>query len=308
MYAMKMPSKRQYILTLILLSVSLLSFLPKLTWADQENQVGTATINLSGQAIPFDTANGVSNGTDPATPAKLSLTGLVQILGTGELTMQNLTGALEIGIANYVVSNGQGDANPGGEAIIVADTNSSVDDHQLVMNGGMQGTALNFPAPSSRLTSQFFLALTGGITILDAQGSSMSAITDLSPSMTNDSYTSFANVTVSQTSTELQSNSTQFLAATANNTLTANLIQPIENGTTVVQYSNQSTTSTSNQAPTITVTVTQQVYNQTTTVSVTVAYSTITQTVTSGTTNVTIAQSTTTTVTNATTTNTTTAG
>ena len=177
---MKTLLKRQYTVAVLLLFVSLFSLSPTLTRADQQSQTGTASIDLSGQAMPFDSGNGT------ATPVMLSLAGIVQGIGNGEIKMQNLTGSLQIGSANYTVSNGQGDANKRGEIVIVADTSSSQDDHQLVLNGSIKGNTLAFDAPSSRLASQFFLALMGSITMNDDQGSSIIASTSLGTSESNE--------------------------------------------------------------------------------------------------------------------------
>ena len=176
---MKTLSKRGYTVAVLLLFVSLFSLSPTLTRADQQSRSGTAAIDLSGQAMPFDGGNGT------LTPALLSLAGIVQRIGDSEIKMQNLTGALQIGSTNYTVSNGQGDANKRGEIVIVADTSSTEDDHQLVLNGSIKGNTLAFDAPSSRLASQFFLALMGSIKMND-QGSSIIANTSLSTSQSNE--------------------------------------------------------------------------------------------------------------------------
>src|SRR5208282_6332736 len=187
--------KAKYAVVLLLLFASLFSLLPTITLADQQSQLGTTTISLSGQAIPFDTGN----GTGPPTSASLNLAGEVQRTGDSEFNIQNLTGSLQIGSLSYTVFNGQGNASQDGVIWIVATTSSNVDDHQLVLDGSIQGNALTFPAPTCRLTTQFFLALNGDITMNDEQGSNMIGNAAMNSNGSNASYTPLANTTQNST-------------------------------------------------------------------------------------------------------------
>jgi bifunctional autolysin len=195
----------------------------------------------------------------------------------------------------------------------MANTSSNVDDHQLVLNGSMQGNSLTFPAPSSRLTTQFFLALNGEITMNDRQGNNLISNATMNSNGSNASYTPLANTTPTPTQNSIPSMTNTTLAQSS--TLPQNQIGPSVNNVTKVaiqalnnvttsQLTNQSLSSTQSAQELVTVTVTQPQYNRTMTVYVTqtVADSTITQTVTGTESNVTITQSnvTTTTVANAT--------
>jgi hypothetical protein len=242
--------KTKYAIVLLLLFASLLSTLPTIALADQQSQLGTTTISLSGQAIPFD--NG--NGTGQPTSAALNLAGEVQRTGDSEFNIQNLTGSLQIGSATYTVYNGQGSADQDGAIWIMANTSSNVDDHQLVLNGNIQGNALTFPAPSSRLTTQFFLALNGEITMNDDQGSNMISNVTMNPNGSNASYTPLANTTPTQnsipsiTNTTLAQNSTlpQNQIGPSMNNVTTVAIQMPNNNATLTQYSNEFISTTTN--------------------------------------------------------------
>jgi hypothetical protein len=262
---MQAKFKHRNTIAAMLLLVSLFSFIPTFTSADQQTQTGTTVISLSGQAIPFDPGN----GTGQPTSASLELVGLAQKVGDAEFALQNLTGFVQIGSANYTVTSGQGDVHQDGQIWITANTTSNFDDHQLVLNGGIQGNTLSFPAPSSRLSTQFFLGLTGGITMNDYQGNNMLANVMSGPN----GSTPMANNTLSQNST-----------ATAN-LLTASNATAQMNATLTNVTTSQSASYALTQQN---VTVAQTLSNQTITVFVT-------QTITSTVANVTITQSTVTT-------------
>ncbi|HYV99956.1 MAG TPA: hypothetical protein VE862_00735 [Candidatus Acidoferrum sp.] len=230
--------KRKYAIVLLILFASLVSTLPTITLADQQSQLGTTTISLSGQAIPFDTGS----GTGPPTSATLNLAGEVQRTGDNEFNIQNLTGSLQIGSTSYTVYNGQGSASQDGTVWITATTNSNVDDHQLVLNGSVQGNALTFLAPSSRLTTQFFLALNGDITMNDEQGSSMVGNAVMNSNGSNASYTPLANTTLTQNSTILENMTT----SSVNNTTEATNATQTLNNMTMVQFTNQTIPSIAN--------------------------------------------------------------
>jgi len=225
--------KAKYAVVLLLLFASLFSLMPTVTLADQQSQLGTTTISLSGQAIPFDTGN----GTGPPTSATLNLAGEVQRIGDSEFNIQNLTGSLQIGSLSYTVLNGQGDANQDGVIWIIANTSSNVDDHQLVLNGNLQGNALTFPAPSCRLTTQFFLALNGDITMNDEQGSSMIGNATMNSNVSNASYTPLANTTLTQNSTIPEN----MITSSVNNNIEATNATQTLNNMTLIQFTNQAT-------------------------------------------------------------------
>ena len=247
--------KAKYAVVLLLLLASLFSLLPTISLADQQSQLGTTTISLTGQAIPFDTGNGT------ATSATLNLAGGVQRTGDSEFSIQNLTSSLQIGSLSYTVFNGQGNATQDGVISIVATTSSNVDDHQLVLDGTIQGNTLTFPAPSCRLTTQFFLALNGDITMNDEQGSNMIGNATMNPNGSNASYTPLTvsnnieanatqtlnDMTIVQATNEtissamLAQNSTvlQNLIASSVNNVTTVAIQMPNNNATLTQYSNE---------------------------------------------------------------------
>ena len=230
--------KAKHAVVLLLLFASLFSLMPTVTLADQQSQPGTTTISLSGQAIPFDTGN----GTGPPTSATLNLAGQVQRTGDSEFNIQNLTGSLQIGSTSYTVYNGQGSASQDGTVWIIATTNSNVDDHQLVLNGNIQGNSLTFPAPMSRLTTQFLLALNGDISMNDEQASSMVGNATMNANGSNASYTPLANTTLTQNSTILEN----MITSSVNNTAEATNVTQTLNNMTMVQFTNQTIPSIAN--------------------------------------------------------------
>jgi hypothetical protein len=261
--------KTKYAIVLLFLFASLFSLLPTIALADQQGQLGTTTINLSGQAIPFDTGN----GTGPSTSATLNLAGGVQRNGDSQFDIQNLTGSLQIGSASYTVSDGQGNVNQGA-VWIVANTSSNVGDHQLVLNGNIQGNSLTFPAPSCTLTTQFYLGLNGDIRMNDDQGNSMIVNSTVNSNASNASYTPLANTALTQNSTILENMTTssvnnmtmvrftnQTIPSVTNTMLTQNSTLPqigssvnnvttvamqMPNNTILTQYSNESVSTTTN--------------------------------------------------------------
>ena len=298
---MKRKRINQYAIAIVLLTVSLLSFTP--ARADQKlSQTGTIVIDLAGQATPMQ------NGTGPSGLATLSLIGIVQEDGDGGMKIQNLTGTLQIGSANYSISTGHGDSNKRGEFVILGETSSG----ELILHGTIQDNrTVTVDSPPSRLSSLAYLALSGNMTMNNARsGSVMSVsasqnVTSASMIENRTSVGTSANVTseVTQyTSSSLSASenvTAQTMVSTANATENAAIIG--DNSTTITHLNNQTISNALPEQTNVTVTTTK-LSNQTITVYVTQTAPnyTITYPTTSTVANVTITQISITTVANVT--------
>jgi hypothetical protein len=277
---MKAALRRQYALAILLIMASLVSLTP--TWANPLPQTHAITINATGQATRI-TDSGISG------PATLTLQAYAYNDSNQALQIQNATGVLQIGSANYTITNGHGNANKFGDIFIIGDT--SPDDGQLFLHGTLQGNNLAFVSPESRLASLASLALSGSITTSTTQQTSP-IVTSTASNSSSTALSTHSNATqvVKMTLTKLQSNS-----SAANITQSTSVNTTLAEQTNVTQLatmsgSNSTTISSALSNQTIpygpgtsnstTITVTQTITNVTIThtITVTVANVTITQT------------------------------
>jgi hypothetical protein len=278
-----MKSKRihQYAFVLALLAVSLFS--PTPARADQaQNQVGTVVIHLTGQATSMD------NATGPSGSATLDLAGGVHNDGNGGLLIQNLTGILQIGSANYTISTGHGESNRLGRFVILGESSSG----ELILHGTIQNNStMTTDSPPSRLSSLAYLALSGSMSVNNT-GNDSGVNVELSQNATS----TIENSTNSNISANSTSEITQYGSITSSianatsqteistNTTTSALTKSIVNSTSL----NQTVSNAMPEQNSITITTTQ-LNNQTITVYVTntVANYTITQATTTTVANIT---------------------
>lgn len=282
-----MKSKRihQYAFVLVLLAVSLFSLTP--ARADQsQNQAGTVIIHLTGQATSMDNATGASGS------ATLDLAGGIHNDGNGGLLIQNLTGSLQIGSANYTISTGHGESNRLGRFVILGESSSG----ELILHGTIQNNStMTTDSPPSRLSSLAYLALSGSMSVNNT-GSDSAVNVELSQNATstienstnmNTSANSTSEITQYESFTSSIANATSQTEISTNNT-TSTLTESIVNSTSL----NQTVSNALPEQNNITITTTQ-LNNQTITVYVTntVANYTITQATTTTVANITITQS-----------------
>jgi len=275
---MKRPRWDRYAFALILLT-ALLSLTP--ARADQAQlQPEIVALHLRGQATPMNPTIG-SLGS-----AILDLTGGGLGDGQGGLMIQNLTGSLQIGSANYSISGGDGKTDTLGNFMLLGESSSG----ELILQGIIQhNSTVTTDATLSRLSSLAYLALSGSMTLADIANwsvvsgelsqnvtSTVENMTSTSPSVNSTSLTqsssssSVGNVSVqtevtSDNATQSTSNMTSFGEAALSAAL------PQQNSTIIT---------------------TTQLDNHTVTVyiSTTVANSTITQITTTTVANTTITQ------------------
>lgn len=261
-------------MALLLVAVSVLALAPTLTSASQQMQFGplefgTITINATGQATPLNKGKGSPSS------AILSLNGSAYTQGNGGLRLDHLKGFLLIGSTNYTIPDGQGDVNNKGGTEINAQTNGGNHKNELDLHGSIQGTNVAFNSPQSKLSSLYFLSLTGQASL------TMKTVTFSAKNhYYNETTTPFKNYH------SKEENETTTVTQTVNNTITEFQNQTVTQ--TVTQPQNITVTLTEYSNQTIIVTQTQTAQNstvtETVTVITTVANTTITTTLSNSTT------------------------
>jgi hypothetical protein len=156
------------LLPLLLLATSVLTVYPAMTLEKPQSQAssGTVTINVSGQAFPV---SGKSKKTGAGVTATLTLSGSTRSEGDGELKLGGLSGSLVIDTATYTITGGNGEISKNGKAEIDARTAltgvptmpDGARNLELVLHGSIQGTNVVFTSQESKLSSLYFLSLTG---------------------------------------------------------------------------------------------------------------------------------------------------
>jgi hypothetical protein len=202
--------------------------------------------------------------------ATLDLTGEIHGDSGGGQVIENLTGSLQIGSANYTIFTGNGNSNRLGEFAIFGQSNSG----ELVLHGIIKdNSTVTTDAPPSRLSSIAYLSLSGSMT-LNITGNTTIMNVEATPNVTGTAE--------NRTSTETSVNSTQYVYSSSS----------ISNFTSQSEVSNEiatrNTSNTTNQTVSYALpgqsNTIAQFNNQTITItaytSETVANSTITQTVT----------------------------
>jgi hypothetical protein len=254
--------KRQLGIALLLLAVSIFALQPNITLADQPNSKGTLSISATGQAY------GIGKNKGQTSTATLNLAGQAQGQGNKQLSLYALTGILLIGSTNYTFTNGHGESNNPGSTEIEANTKGGNNKLELDLHGSINGSNVTFTQPQSKLSSLYFLSLTGQVTL------NLQTFTTTSKSYTK-------SFTHTETDDEHQ-HKNQTTTITQNQTIFQTITQTVNNTQTVTQGNNQTitVTVTQNNTPTVTETVTQSATNSTVTVTTTttVANTTITTT------------------------------
>ena len=140
----------RYAFALVLLAAGLFSLTP--ARADQA-QLGTVIFHLAGSATSMNSTNSLGLAT-------LDLTGGGLGDGQGGLMIQNLSGTLQIGFANYSIFTGDGKSDMQGNLMMLGESNSG----ELVLQGIIQhNSTVTTDATLSRLASLAYLALSGSM-------------------------------------------------------------------------------------------------------------------------------------------------
>ena len=267
--------KRRFGIALVLLTASILALYPTMTL--EKPQQGSAVVSIKADGQAFPNAKGKPSITSSA--ATLTLTGSVQTKGNGELKLDDLAGSLQIGLAAYTITHGDGEVNKKGKIEINAKTSDADKKLELILHGNTQGDTVAFDSKESKLSSLYFLSLKGQVAVTMPTTSTATTESDddtVTVTVTQDQ-------TVTETVTQIQDN-TVTVTATSNQTVTETATQTITepattSTVTVTETSNQTLTETTTQ----TVTETLPIVTVTETITVTFSNSTATATSTNST-------------------------
>jgi len=237
-------TKRQTAIALTLLMASLIALSPAISFEKPLQAPGTIYITANGQAFTKGSAKCTGTGSN----ATLTLTGPMQTERNNEIKLKNLSGSLTIGSTNYAISDGKGEVNKKGKLEINGKTLSGGRKLELVLHGTMNNGKIAFDCSQSKLSSLFFLSLTGQATLA----------TDTTSSGTTQSQGQTVTVTVIENRTITQT-------TTQNHTITETVTETATE--TVTQIGTNSTV-------TVTETVTTTVANSTLTFTTTVTNAT----------------------------------
>ena len=256
--------KRQFGLALMLLSASVLALYPTITLEKQQSGSALVSVKASGKA--FQNQKGKASSTFSS--ATLTLYGSVQLKGDGALELDNLAGSLQIGLANYTITRGQGEVNKKGTIEINAKTSDAGKALELILHGSNQGDSVTFDSKQSKLSSLYFLSLTGKAIVT-------MPTTSISTTWSNKDH-NHTNKTGTWIDEDYNHhlNKTGTVTVTQSNTITETVTQFQNQTMTVTETSTATVTEPRNQ--TITETVTQTVTEPPSTATVT-----LTETVTS---------------------------
>ena len=256
--------KRQFGLALVLLSASVLALYPTITLEKQQR--GSALVSIKADGKAFQNQKGKANSTFSS--ATLTLYGSVQLKGDGALELDNLAGSLQIGLANYTITSGQGEVNKKGTIEINAKTSNAGKKLDLTLYGSNQGDSVTFDSKRSKLSSLYFLSLTGKAIVTMPTTSTRTTWSTKDHNHTNKTGT------WSDDDDNHHLNKTGTVTVTQSNTITETVTQFQNQTMTVTETSIATVTEPRNQ--TITETVTQTLTEPSSTATVT-----LTETVTS---------------------------
>jgi hypothetical protein len=256
--------KPKFGLALMLLSASVLALYPTITL--EKPQQGSALVSVKADGKAFQNQKGKASSTFSS--ATLTLYGSVRLKGDGALELDDLAGSLQIGLANYTITSGSGEVNKKGTIEINAKTSDASKKLELKLHGSNQGDSVTFDSKESKLSSLYFLSLTGKAIVT-------MPTTSTSTTWSNKDHNHNANKTGTWSDDDNHhTNKTGTVTVTQSNTITETVTQFQNQTLTVTEMSTATVTEPRNQ--TITETVTQTVTEPPSTATVT-----LTETVTS---------------------------
>ena len=141
----------------MLLSASVLALYPTITL--EKPQRGSALVSVKADGKAFQNRKGKASSTFSS--ATLTLYGSIQLKGDGALELDDLAGSLQIGLANYTITSGKGEVNKKGTIEINAKTSDAGKTLELKLHGSNQSDSVTFDSRESKLSSLYFLSLTG---------------------------------------------------------------------------------------------------------------------------------------------------
>ena len=138
------------------MTASVLALYPSMTL---EKPQGSAVVSIKASGQAFQNAKGKSSSIFSS--ANLTLYGSVHAKGNGELKLGDLAGSLQIGLANYTVTSGEGEVNKKGKIEINGKTSDASKKLELILHGNTQGDSVVFDSKESKVSSLYFLSLKG---------------------------------------------------------------------------------------------------------------------------------------------------
>ena len=142
----------------MLLSASVLALYPTMTLEKPQSGIRARVHQGRRQSIPEPERQSqqhlLQRSTDTVRLSRNSK-------ATERLELDDLAGSLQIGLANYTITSGKGEVNKKGTIEINAKTSDAGKKLELKLHGRNQGDSVTFDSKKSKLSSLYFLSLTG---------------------------------------------------------------------------------------------------------------------------------------------------
>jgi hypothetical protein len=151
--------RRQFGLPLVLLTSSAHALYPSMTLEKSKQRYAVVSIKADGQAFHFGKCKNKPGNAFSSTT--LIMYGSVHLGGNGALKLDDLVGCLQIGLSDYAITSGSGEANKKGKIEINAKTTDAGKALELILHGSTDGDAVVFDRKESRLSSLYLLSLKG---------------------------------------------------------------------------------------------------------------------------------------------------
>jgi hypothetical protein len=149
--------KRQFGLALVLMTATVLALYPTTTLEKPQQKSAVVSIKANGQAFQ----NTKGKPSTSFSSATLTLYGTVSAECNEGLELSDLAGSLQIALANYTVTSGEGHVNKKNEIDINAKISDAGKKLELILHGSGQNNTVVFESKASRLSSLYFLFLKG---------------------------------------------------------------------------------------------------------------------------------------------------
>jgi hypothetical protein len=149
--------KRQFGLALLLMTASVLALYPTSTLEKTQQKSAVASIKANGQAFQ----NTKGKPSTSFSSATLTLYGTVRADCDEGLELGDLAGSLQIALANYTITSGEGHVNKKNKIEINAKTSDPGRKLELILHGSAQNNTVVFDSKESKLSSLYFLSLKG---------------------------------------------------------------------------------------------------------------------------------------------------
>jgi hypothetical protein len=138
-------------------TATVLALYPTITLEKPQQKSAVVSIKANGQAFQ----NMKGKPSTSFSSATLTLHGTVRAECNEGLEMGDLAGSLQIALANYTVTSGEGHVNRKNKIDINAKTSDAGKKLELILHGSAQNNTVVFDPKASRLSSLYFLSLKG---------------------------------------------------------------------------------------------------------------------------------------------------